>query len=81
MNRAESEASRPLTAPKSRIGSAVFWGFAAVAAYFLWTEHRAHAVQILPWLLVGLCPLLHLFMHRGHGHGHGGGSRDEKGGS
>ena len=45
-------------------------GFVLVAAYFLITEHRgAHAIEFLPFALVLACPLLHLFMHRGHGHG------------
>ena len=43
-----------------------FAGFALVAFYFLWTEHRAHLIQFLPWALLALCPLLHVFMHRGH---------------
>ncbi len=42
-------------------------GFLAIAAFFLLTEHRAHALGILPFVLLLLCPLLHLF-----GHGHGG---------
>lgn len=42
-------------------------GFAVVAAYFLWTEHRAHVIQLLPWAFLALCPLMHLFMHGGHG--------------
>ena len=46
-------------------------GFAGVAAFFLVTEHRAHVFGILPFVLLLVCPLLHLF-HRGHGgHGHG----------
>lgn len=45
----------------------VFVGFAGVALYFLWAEHRAHLVRYLPWALLALCPLMHLFMHRGHG--------------
>ena len=45
----------------------VFVGFALVAAYFLWTQHRAHLAPYLPWLLLAACPLMHLFMHRGHG--------------
>lgn len=52
----------------------VFVVFAAIAAYFLITEHRAHLSGFLyywPVLLVLACPLLHLFMHGGHG-GHGG---------
>ncbi|GAB4336700.1 MAG: hypothetical protein Kow0089_07300 [Desulfobulbaceae bacterium] len=44
---------------------------AAVAAFFLWTEHRAHLLGILPYLVLLLCPLMHFFMHRGHGDGHG----------
>jgi hypothetical protein len=52
----------------------VLLGFLGVAAYFLWTEHRAHVVSALPWLLLLACPLMHVFMHRGHG-GHG--SRSE----
>ncbi|WP_092699029.1 MULTISPECIES: DUF2933 domain-containing protein [Acidovorax] len=45
----------------------------AVAAYFLWTEHLAHVVGALPFLLLLACPLMHVFMHGGHGdHGHHG---------
>lgn len=44
-------------------------GFLLVAAYFLITEHRAHVIDFLPFILVLACPLLHLFMHRDHGHG------------
>ena len=49
----------------------VFLGFAAIAAFFLFTEHRAHLLGILPYLLLLACPLMHLFHHRGH-QGHGG---------
>ncbi len=41
--------------------------FGAVAAYFLLTEHRAHFFGALPFLLLLACPLMHVFMHRGHG--------------
>jgi hypothetical protein len=44
--------------------------FGSVASYFLLTEHYAHTMQALLWLLVIACPVMHLFMHRGHG-GHG----------
>lgn len=56
------------------VGRSVFWGFVLIAGYFLITEHRAHVIQFLPFLLVLACPLMHLF-HR-HG-GHGGYGSDE----
>ena len=47
---------------------------AVVLGFFLLTEHRAHLFGALPFLLVLLCPLLHVFMHHGHGsHSHGAG--------
>ena len=48
---------------RRRVALAVF---AAAAAYFLLTEHYAHTMQALPWLFVLACPLMHVFMHRGH---------------
>ena len=51
----------------------VFFGFLAVAGFFLFTEHRAHLMGALPFLLLALCPLMH-FLHGGHGeHGRGSG--------
>lgn len=57
----------------------VLIGFLAIAAYFLWTEHRAHVVQFLPYVLLLLCPLLHLF-HGGHGGHAGDDHQDHSGG-
>ena len=67
-----------------------FWmspkGFAAMGliasvSYFLFMEHRQHLFQWLPFLIILLCPLMHIFMHGGHGHGghgdHGGESDNE----
>ena len=45
--------------------------FGAVSAYLLLSEHRAHFLGALPFLLLLSCPLMHVFMHHGHG-GHGG---------
>ena len=45
-------------------------GFLVIAAFFLFTEHRAHLFGVLPYLLLLACPLMHLFMHGRHG-GHG----------
>ena len=47
-----------------------FIGFALIAGYFLLTEHRAHVVQYLPFLLLLACPLLHLFHRHGDHEGH-----------
>ncbi len=53
-----------------------FWltsnGIAALALigaviYFLLMEHRQHLFQALPFLILLLCPLMHVFMHSGHG--------------
>lgn len=59
--------------PKGEAGPGrVGWvliGFIAVAGFFLFTEHRAHVLGILPYLLLAACPLLHFFMHGRHGHG------------
>jgi hypothetical protein len=45
--------------------------FLVITAYFLWTEHRAHVMAALPYLLLLACPIIHLLMHRGH-RSHGG---------
>ena len=50
--------------------------FLAIAAFFLWAEHRAHLLGALPWVLLAACPLLHLFMHRGGHGGHHGPKQD-----
>jgi len=59
-----------------------WWFFAAIALFYLLSEHRAHLFGILPLLLLLACPLMHLFMHGHHGrHGHrddGKGGGDEK---
>jgi hypothetical protein len=41
-----------------------------VGGYFvIW--HQQHVFAALPFLVILACPLMHLFMHRGHGgHGH-----------
>ncbi|MCP1644978.1 hypothetical protein J2T41_004620 [Pseudomonas citronellolis] len=41
----------------------------AIAGYFLLKERTAHMAGYLPYLLLAACPLMHVFMHRGHGHG------------
>ena len=53
----------------------VLFGFLVVIGFFLITEHGAHLLGILPWLLLLACPLMHIF--HGHGHHHGGDSGDK----
>lgn len=45
--------------------------FLAFAGFLLWTDHRDHALGVLPYLLILACPLMHLFHHHRHGHHHG----------
>ena len=60
-----------------------FWGsrysvglvvMGGVAGYFLLTEHLAHVLQTLPYLLLLACPLMHLM----YGHGQGGHGRNSQ---
>ena len=64
----------PWLRSKTNIALLVFLG---IAAYFLLTEHWAHVVQALPYLLVLGCIVMHLFMHHGHSHGSGGDERQQ----
>jgi len=41
-------------------------GFFSIAVILLWRDHESHLLNILPYLLILACPLLHLF---GHNHG------------
>ena len=50
--------------------SVALLGFFIVAGILLFTEHRAHALGALFFVLPFVCVFLHMFMHGGHG-GHG----------
>ena len=52
----------------SKLGWVVTLSAAAAGVYLLWT-HTRHVVYALPYLILLLCPLMHLFGHK-HGHGH-----------
>lgn len=59
------------TSPRSFWRSRYALGYiviGGIAAYFLVTEHLAHLVGILPFILLIACPLMHIFMHHGHSH-------------
>jgi hypothetical protein len=59
---------RSVRSQRGGVSTWVFLGFAAVALFFLLTEHRAHLYGWLPYLLFAACPLMHLF-HGHHRHG------------
>lgn len=52
--------------------------FLVVGGYFLIKEHAAHIGDNWIWLILLLCPAMHMFMHGGHG-GHGGHKHKDKG--
>ena len=37
----------------------------------LFSSHRQHTLDYLPFLILLACPLMHVFMHGKHGHGGG----------
>lgn len=59
----------------------VLIGFALIGGFLLIAEHRAHVLPYLPWLFLGACLVMHMFMHGGHSHGghgtHGGDTPDD----
>ena len=52
--------------PGQKRHNIALWVFIAIISYFLITEHWAHIVPYLPWLLLAACPLMHVFMHGSH---------------
>lgn len=54
---------------RSRVGLVLIASL-AVAGFFVILEHRVHLSGYLPYALVVLFLVLHVFMHAGHG-GHG----------
>ena len=63
------DAGRPFNVSqwlRSKTGLALV-AFLGITTFFLVTEHTAHVFGFLPYALLLLCPLLHLFMHDGHG--------------
>lgn len=42
---------------------------AVAASAYLWVVHKDHVLALLPYAFLAMCPLMHMFMHKGH-HGH-----------
>jgi hypothetical protein len=56
----------------SRTNQWLLWIGLAAAVLWLLLYHRAHLLEVLPFLVILACPLMHLFGHGGHGgHEHG----------
>ncbi|MCO6416190.1 DUF2933 domain-containing protein [Siccirubricoccus sp. KC 17139] len=55
-------------APWWRTGGGIaLIGFGLVAVFYVLREHYEHARGALRYALLLACPLMHLFMRRGHG--------------
>ena len=55
----------------SRINQWLLWIGLAAAVAWMFYRHNAHLLQLLPFLFILACPLMHIFGHGGRG-GHGG---------
>lgn len=64
----------------SSVNQWLLWIGLAAAVAWLFFRHNAHLLQILPFLFILACPLMHLFGHGRHG-GHGGHGQTERDGS
>ena len=47
----------------------VLLGFLVIGGFLLFSEHRAHVLGALFYVLPFACIFMHMFMHGGHGHG------------
>ena len=58
----------------------VLLAFLGIAGFFLVSEHTAHVLGVLPYLLLLACPLVHFFhgRHNGRHGGHGASPSDTK---
>lgn len=63
-----SEPGPPPTPVRSRALWITAIMLAAIAAFYLLREHWNHVAGNWVYLLLLLCPLMHLFGHRGHSH-------------
>ncbi|TAJ71759.1 MAG: DUF2933 domain-containing protein [Phenylobacterium sp.] len=70
---AETDGLGTARRPKTRalVTGLVVAAFGAGLVFLLLGEHRVHVLGWAPYLLLLLCPLLHLGMHGAHGAHHG----------
>jgi hypothetical protein len=51
---------------------------AVAASIYLYLVHGDHVLALVPYAILAACPMMHMFMHRGHGHGrHSHGTHDD----
>lgn len=65
---------RPAPAKISRPWRTALIMLGLIALFFALREHWGHLLGYMPYLVLLLCPLMHLFMHHGHGEHHHHGS-------
>jgi len=75
----QENAERDQDRRRLSIANIALVSFLLIAGFFLILEHRVHLLGWLPFLIILLCLLMHIFMHRGHG-GHGGSAEVRRGG-
>ncbi|KAA0979566.1 DUF2933 domain-containing protein [Pseudomonas sp. ANT_J28] len=70
-----------MSSQHSNKGSLIFWrsktGIAlgmllVIALFYLAREHYGHILGLLPYMILLLCPLMHVFGHHHGGHSHHG---------
>lgn len=62
---------------RSRFGIVLIM-LAVIGLFYVAREHYGHLSQALPYLILLLCPLMHLFGHSHGGHSHTGSSAAPK---
>lgn len=68
MNHSHDLDRSPRTGPNwSRINQWLLWIGLAGAVGWMFFRHNAHLLQLLPFLFILACPLMHVFGHGGHG--------------
>lgn len=76
MRRTDSPAGPSPASWRSKPGIVIAM-LAVIALFYLLREHYAHALGLLPYLILLLCPLMHLFGHHHGGHRHHSAGRDD----
>ena len=72
MDNSHEHRNGPPSGPNwSRINQWVLWIGLAAAVAWMFFRHNAHLGQLLPFLILLACPLMHVVGHGGHG-GHAG---------